>query len=77
MIFEKQVVNTFKGMMYSRCDDEGKAYYFSADDFDGLHKEEYPFTSSMGHRLQGYVYNYDNPIPGRIVVFEHGFWMMF
>ena len=73
MIFEKQVVNTFKGMMYSRCDDEGKAYYFSAEDFDGLHKEEYPFTSSMGHKLQGYVYNYDNPIPGRIVVFEHGF----
>ena len=73
MIFEKQVVNTFKNMMHSRCDDEGKAYYFSADDFEGLHKEAYPFTSSMGHRLQGYIYNYDNPTPGRIVVFEHGF----
>ena len=73
MIFEKQVVNTFKNMMYTRCDDEGKAYYFSADDFKGLHKEAYLFSSSMGHNLQGYIYNYDNPIPGRLVVFEHGF----
>lgn len=73
MILEKQVVNTFKNMMYTRCDDEGKAYYFSADDFKGLHKEAYPFSSSMGHNLQGYIYNYDNPIPGRLVVFEHGF----
>ena len=73
MIFEKQVVNTFKNMMHSRCDDVGTAYYFSSDDFPGLHKEAYPFVSSMGHKLQGYIYNYDNPIPGRIVVFEHGF----
>jgi len=73
MIFEKQVVNTFKNMMHSRCDDLGTAYYYSSDDFPGLQKEAYPFTSSMGHKLQGYIYNYDNPIPGRLVVFEHGF----
>lgn len=73
MIFEKQVVNTFKNMMYSRCDDEGKAYYFSSDDFPGLNKEEYTFSSSRGHKLQGYLYCYDNPIEGRLVVFDHGF----
>ena len=36
MLFEKYIVNTFKKQMYSRCDDTGVAYYFSADDFDGL-----------------------------------------
>ena len=64
MIFEKQVVGTFKNMMHSRCDDLGTAYYYSSDDFPGLHKEAYPFVSSMGHKLQGYIYNYDNPILG-------------
>lgn len=73
MIFEKQIVGSFKSMMYTRCDDEGKAYYFSAEDFDGLNKESYTFSSSMGHKLQGYIYNYNNPIEGRLVVFEHGF----
>ena len=34
MIFEKQIVNAFKKQMYTRCDDNGTAYYFSADDFD-------------------------------------------
>jgi len=73
MIFEKQVLNMYKAMAYSRCDDEGKAYYFDADDFPGLHKESYVFAASAGHKLQGYIYNYDNPISGRLVVFEHGF----
>ena len=73
MIFEKQVIGMYKAMAYTRCDDTGKAYYFSAEDFPGLRKESYPFTASAGHRLQGYVYYYDAPIPGRLVVFDHGF----
>ena len=36
MIFEKQVVNLYRGMSYTRCDDNGTAYYFSAEDFQGL-----------------------------------------
>ena len=73
MIFEKQVVNTFKNLMHTRCDDEGKAYYFSSDDFEGLQKESYVFISSAGHKLQGYIYNYENPVEGRLIVFDHGF----
>ena len=56
MIFEKQVVQTFKNAMYARCDDTGKAFYFSSDDFEGLHREAYPFTATAGHTLQGYLY---------------------
>ena len=73
MIFEKQIVNYFKGMMYTRCDDDGTAFYFSASDFDGLHAEPMTFLSKAGHTLKGYLYRYNDIIPGRIVVFDHGF----
>jgi len=73
MLLEKQILRMYRGMAYTRCDDNGLAYYFSSDDFAGLHKKAYGFPSSRGHRLQGYVYHYDNPIPGRLIVFDHGF----
>ncbi len=73
MIFEKQVVNMYKGMMHTRCDDTKTVFYFSAEDFKGLNKEEYPFTASAGHLLKGYLYSYNNPIENRLVVFDHGF----
>ena len=73
MIFEKQIVNIYKGMAYTRCDDNGTAFYFTAKDFEGLKCEAYPFTSSKGHILSGYIYSYENPIENRIVVFDHGF----
>ena len=73
MLFEKQIIGMYKGMAYTRCDDTGSAFYFSAGDFPGLNCEAYAFTASAGHVLQGYIYNYADPIPGRLVVFDHGF----
>ena len=73
MIFEKKIVNIYKGMAYTRCDDNGTASYFSAKDFKGLNCTSYPFKSSKGHKLSGYIYSYDKPIENRIVVFDHGF----
>ena len=73
MIFEKQIIRMYRGMAYTRCDDNGTAYYFSEDDFPGLHRESYGFKSSQGHNLQGYLYRYDTVIPGRLLVFDHGF----
>ena len=73
MFFEKQVVDLFKSKMYTRCDDTGKAFYFSHEDFDGLQREPYAFTASAGHTLQGYLYSYADPIAERLVVFDHGF----
>ena len=73
MIFEKQVIDGYKGMAYTRCDDNGTAFYFSAEDSEGLHREAYPFKSSMGHTLSGYIYSYDNPKEKRLVFFDHGF----
>ncbi|MBR5867909.1 MAG: alpha/beta fold hydrolase [Clostridia bacterium] len=73
MIFEKQILKIYKSIAFTRCDDRGTAYYFSANDFPGLVAEGYPFLSDRGVKLQGYLYHYENPISGRIVVFEHGF----
>lgn len=73
MLFEKKIVDIYKNMAFVRCDDNGTAFYFSAGDFNGLHKEPFNFYSSKGHKLQGYFYSYDNPIDGRLIVFDHGF----
>ena len=73
MIFEQQVVSGFKGMMHTRCDDNGTAFYFSAADFEGLHAEPYAFTAVGGHTLRGYLYAYDGARTDRLVVFDHGF----
>lgn len=73
MIFEKQVVNMYKGMMHSRCDDTETVYYFSASDFPGLCSEAMAFTSSLGHTLRGYLYQYAGAREDRLIVFDHGF----
>ena len=73
MIFEKKVVGMYRNTMYQRCEDTGKAFYFSSDDFEGLQKEPFSFTASGGHTLQGYFYQYANPRSDRLVVFDHGF----
>lgn len=73
MIFEKKVVEMYKNTSFVRCDDDGTASYFSYLDFPGLKQEKYLFKSSMGHELQGYLYNYDNYEAKKIVIFDHGF----
>ena len=73
MIFEKQIVNMYKGMMHTRCDDIETVFYFSPEDFPGLQAEPHSFKASAGHTLQGYFYQYENPVSDRLVVFDHGF----
>lgn len=73
MIFEKQIVGAFRNNFLRRCDDTGTAFYYSAADFPGLEAEAFSFSSCKGHELKGYFYHYADPVPGRIVVFDHGF----
>ncbi len=72
MIFAKQIEATYRAQMFSRQEIANAIFYFSAKDFDGLHKEPYLFNTAAGNRLQGYFYSYDDPIKDRIVVFDHG-----
>ena len=55
-----------------RCDDTGNVFYFSSADFPGLEQAPFGFRTRRGDRLQGYFYSYPNPIPGRLIVFDHG-----
>lgn len=73
MISKKEAIEKYKNMSYIRCDDDGTAYFFTCKDFPGLKQENYSFTSSLGHKLQGYLYSYDNAIKNRVIVFDHGF----
>ena len=72
MLFEKMMVKFFQGQLCVRQDNPNGIFYFTAEDFPGLKTHSYRFPSSVGHTLEGCFYHYDNPIPGRIVVFDHG-----
>ena len=47
MIFEKQVVGAYKGMIHTRCDDTESVFYFSQENFAGLKAQSYIFNSSL------------------------------
>jgi protein-tyrosine-phosphatase len=72
MIFSKRIQAIYKMQVFMRADDTGLVFYFSSDDFPGLHRKPYTFTAKAGHKLHGNFYSYHNPIPGRLVVFDHG-----
>lgn len=73
MIFEKKIVGIYKQQFLNRCDDTGLAHYFSHADFPGLRQQPFGFRSSLGHEMKGWFYCYDEIIPGRLVIFDHGF----
>ena len=71
MLFQL-IEKVYRNAVYSRTDADGSIFYFSAADFDGLKQDPFVFMSSQDHKLQGYFYHYDNYVPGRIIMFEHG-----
>lgn len=73
MIFKKNFESIYKSHFFTRYDDSGNVFYYSAKDFESLKCTPHPFTASAGHILKGYFYYYESYIPGRIIVFDHGF----
>jgi len=71
MLYRK-IKEMYRQTVCQRCDSDGSIFYFTHPDFPGLQQEAYSFPSSDGHTLQGYLYSYPDPIPGRLVIFEHG-----
>ena len=72
MLFEKQVEKIYRRNLYVRNDNANGIFYFGPEDFPGLNVYPYNFKARAGHDLKGFFYHYDNPIPGRLVVFDHG-----
>jgi len=72
MIFEKQILNVYRKNLFVRNDNADGIFYFSPEDFPGLQAHPYTFKARAGHDLKGYFYHYPDPIPGRVLVFDHG-----
>lgn len=70
--FYDYVEKMYRNNIYPRADDTGAVFYYSQKDFPGLFKREYPFKSSLGHKLAGCLYYREGYIKDRIVVFDHG-----
>ena len=72
MIFSGLIKKMYKQTLFRRMDERPDAYYFSARDFEGLRETPYPFKNRDGQTLAGHFYCYENPIEGRVILFEHG-----
>ena len=72
MLFEKQIEGIYRSNLFARQDNAGGIFYFQPADFPGLSAHPYAFPAIAGHILKGYFYHYADPIPGRLVVFDHG-----
>ena len=72
MLFEKLIEKAYRGNLFIRNDNANGIFYYSAEDFPGLNAYPYEFKGDADQPLRGYFYYYDNPIPGRLVVFDHG-----
>lgn len=72
MLFEKQVEKIYRRNLFARNDNANGIFYFGPEDFPGLKAHPYNFKARAGHDLKGFFYYYDSPIPGRLVVFDHG-----
>ena len=72
MLFEKQMVKIYRSNIYVRQDNANGIFYFGPEDFPGLQAHPYGVKAGAGHDLNGFFYHYDDPIPGRLVVFDHG-----
>lgn len=72
MLFSKFVINNYKKTAFSRHDADGSIFYFSAEDFPGMNREEYSFKNQNGECLVGAFYCYDGYKENRLIVFDHG-----
>ena len=72
MLFQKQMEKLIRSKICVRQDNPYGIFYFAPEDFPGLQAHAYGFSSQLGHELKGFFYCYDDPIPGRLVVFDHG-----
>lgn len=72
MFLSKKIEEIYKSQIFTRCDDSGKAKYFSGADFEGLSAAPYEFDSSLGHKLRGYFYSYECSKKSPLIIFEHG-----
>lgn len=72
MSLAQKIEERYRAQLFVRYDDTGNVFYFSPANFPGLSCTPYAFRAVKRHRMQGYFYSYKNPLPDRLVVFDHG-----
>ncbi len=72
MIFEKQMVNIYNGIMGKRNDPTGDIFYYSYKDFADLSAEEISFVGADGQLLVGNIYYRTEKSKQRLIIFDHG-----
>ena len=72
MIFEKKILNIYGRKLLRRRDPDGRAYLFTASDFDGLLYEEYTFLGDKGQTLYAYLYYRGEKRTDKLILIEHG-----
>lgn len=72
MLFQKQIEKMYRSNLFVRNDNAHDIYYFGPEDFPGLQAHPFEFRAKAGHTLKGYFYHYEDPVPGRVIVFDHG-----
>lgn len=72
MIFEKQIIGIYNGIMGTRNDPTGDIHYFSHTDFEGLSAEGVSFPGGNGQRLVGNIYYRGEKDTHRLIIFDHG-----
>ena len=72
MLFQKQIEKMYRSNLFLRNDNPNGIFYFGPEDFPGLQAHPYEFPAKAGHILKGYFYHYEDPVPGRLIVFDHG-----
>lgn len=68
----RYIERAYRKVLFTRHDPDGRIFYFSHSDFEGLNKLPFDFKSKKGHTLKGGFYYYDNPRADRLIVFDHG-----
>ena len=72
MIFEKKILNIYGRKLLRRRDPDGRAYLFTADDFEGLSYDEYSFLGDKGQTLYAYLYYQGEKRTDKLILLEHG-----
>ena len=72
MLFQKQIEKMYRSNLFIRNDNANGIFYFGPEDFPGLQAHPYEFPAKAGHTLKGFFYHYEDPVPGRLIVFDHG-----
>lgn len=71
-MFYSTVKKVYQSKVFPRADENGAVFYYSQEDFPGLQRQAYPFRSSKGHTLSGYLYFREGYRADRLIVFDHG-----